>query len=183
MAFWISTLIQRSPSRPARFLRRRFFQLPITVAQPALELELQIPGPFSDTSPFLGDIGIGFLGVAAWAIPTGAAAQLFSPTCRQINVSSNDSPPTEANSLVRFNVRLFPFAAALGLTTSESKRAPGGFGVGYAVRRKRTIGFIEDLLGEAPCLARADGQGNRLPLLGLLLPALGAGRVRGLLEV
>ncbi len=49
-------------------------------------------------SPFPGDIGIGFLDVAAWAIPTEAAVHLSAPACWQINVSSNDSPPTKANN-------------------------------------------------------------------------------------
>ena len=50
LAARIRTLIYRSPSRTARFLRRTFFQFPIPAAQPALELEPKIPEPFSDTS-------------------------------------------------------------------------------------------------------------------------------------
>src|SRR5450759_2219061 len=45
-------------------------------------LSPRLPEPaFSDNSPFLGDSGIVFLGAAAWAIPTEAAAQLSAPAC------------------------------------------------------------------------------------------------------
>ena len=59
------------------------------------------PSNCGDTSPFLGDIGIVFLGVAAWAIPTEAAVHLSAPACWQINVSSADSPPRAASSMKR----------------------------------------------------------------------------------
>ncbi len=83
LAARISTLMDRSPSRTARFLRRTFFQLPIPVAQPALELEPQIPGPgpihgpSSDTSAPLRRFFAGFPRSAVARYPPGTYAVLL----------------------------------------------------------------------------------------------------------
>ena len=92
LAVRIRTLIHRSPSRTARFLRRTFFQLPIPVAQPALELEPEIPGPFSDTSAPLGRFFAGFprSAVARYSPGTGSAQILrsMSPNSRRVRCPS-----------------------------------------------------------------------------------------------
>jgi hypothetical protein len=62
-------------------------------------LSPRLPEPtFSDTSPFWGDIGLVFLGVAPWAILVEVLALLSGPACWQINVLSNGSLPAKANS-------------------------------------------------------------------------------------
>src|ERR1019366_8618666 len=62
-------------------------------------LSPRLPEPaFSDTSPFLEDSGIVFLGAAASAIPTEAAVHRSAPAYWRTAAESDDFPSTSTRS-------------------------------------------------------------------------------------